>query len=135
MGALPDQLLEILIHRPDGADPEVLDQHIDHRRTDEGGQRGPEVDVLDPEVEQGQQHGHRLLLIPGDVEDDRQLVDVVEAEDLLELERDHGQAVGVVALPGVQYPRDAADVAERQLVVAVLGTAGGEDVIPRVSPP
>ena len=69
------------------------------------------MDVLLTQVQQGQQDDDGLLLVPSNVEDERQLVDVIEAEDFLELERDEGEAVGVVALAGIEDARDAADVA------------------------
>jgi hypothetical protein len=52
------------------------------------------------------------LLVPGDVVGDGQLVDVVEFKDFFELQRNYGQRIGVVALAGVEYARDAADVAQ-----------------------
>ena len=43
------------------------------------------------------------MLVPSDVEDERQLVDIIEAEDFLELERDEGETVGVVAEMNIRY--------------------------------
>ena len=88
---------------------------------------GPQVDVLHSQVQQGQQHDDRLLLIPGDIVDDGQVVDVLQPKDLLELEGNDGQRVGVVALAGIQHPGNTANVAQSQLVVLVLGAAGGQD--------
>ena len=85
------------------------------------------MDVFHAQVEQGQQDNHRLLLIPGDVIDDGQVIDVVQAEDLLELEGDDSQGVGVVALARVQHPGDAVDIAQLQLIILVLSASGGED--------
>ena len=51
-----------------------------------------------------EQFDGRLLLIPGNVADDRQVVDILQAEDLLQLEGDHRQRVGVVAPACVMSP-------------------------------
>jgi hypothetical protein len=56
--------LEVLFRSADGLDGEVVHQHLKHGRGDEGGQGGPQADILDAQEEQGQQDGHRLLLIP-----------------------------------------------------------------------
>ncbi len=67
------------------------------------------------------------MLVPRDVVEDGQVVDAVHLKYFGQLEGNQHQGVGVVALPGVQHAGDAADVAQGQLVVAVLGAAGGED--------
>ena len=85
------------------------------------------MDVLDAEVQQGQQDDDSLLLVPSNVEDERQLVDIIKTEDFLELERDQREAVGVVALASIEDARDAADVAEVHLDVLVLRAASRQD--------
>ena len=67
------------------------------------------------------------MLVPGDIEGNGQLVDVGEAKDLFQFQGDNRQGIGIVALPGVEHPRDAADIAEIQFIVAELGAAGGEN--------
>ena len=79
------------------------------------GRLGPEPDVLDAQVEQGQQDGHRLLLVPGQDHRQRQVVHPA-LEGVGQRHGDLDGRVGVVALADVQQPRDAADVAEVQLV-------------------
>ena len=111
----------------DAGDAEGICQHLGHVGGEKGRQGGAQVDVFHAQVEQGQQDNHRLLLIPGDVIDDGQVIDVVQAEDLLELEGDDSQGVGVVALARVQHPGDAVDIAQLQLIILVLGASGGED--------
>ena len=44
------------------------------------------MDILHSQIQQGQQYDDRLLLIPGNVVDNGQLVDVLQSEDLLELQ-------------------------------------------------
>ena len=78
-------------------------------------------------MQQRQQHDDGFLLIPRDVERQRQLVDIVETERLLQGHRDEREAVGVVALAGIEHAGNTADIAERQLDVLVLRTAGRED--------
>ncbi len=46
------------------------------------------MDVLHAKVKERQQDDDGLLLVPCDVEGERQLVDVVKAENLLELQCD-----------------------------------------------
>ncbi len=91
------------------------------------GSVGPRRIPFTPRIQQGQQNGHGLLFIPGDIEGNRQFIDVFQAEDFLEFQGDHGQRIGIVALTGIEHPGNAADIAESQLVVAVLGAAGGQD--------
>ena len=84
------------------------------------------MDVFDAEIEEGEEHDDGFLLIPSDVVGDGQLVDVFESEHFLEFEGDERERVAVVALSGVEHTGNAVDVAERELVVAELGAAGGE---------
>ena len=126
-GRSAEKAVQILLHSADAGDAEGICQHLGHVGGEKGRQGGAQVDVFHAQVEQGQQDNHRLLLIPGDVIDDGQVIDVVQAEDLLELEGDDSQGVGVVALARVQHPGDAVDVAQLQLVILVLGASGGED--------
>ena len=50
-------------------DGEILDQDIQHGGGNNCGQRWPEANVLDTQVQQRKQNGHCLLLVPG--QDDR----------------------------------------------------------------
>ena len=122
-----DHRLDVVLDRRDAADAKVLDENLGDIRGEESRQRRSEVDVLDAEVQQGQQDDDGLLLVPSDVEDKRQLVDVIKTEDFLELERDQREAVGVVALASIEDARDAADVAEVHLDVLVLRAASRQD--------
>ena len=87
---------------------------------EKGGQSGTQVDILHPLIQQGQQYDDRLLLIPGNVVDNGQLVDVLQSEDLLELQGNDRQRVGVVALTRIQHPGNAADVPQIQLLYLYL---------------
>ena len=58
------QLLQILLRCGDGSDAEVFHQVIEHIGREERRQCGTQADVLDAQVQQGQQDAHRLLLVP-----------------------------------------------------------------------
>lgn len=111
------KLLQVVFHRADAGDTEALHQHLGHIRTEKCRQRGAKMDLLYAKIQQGQQYDDRLLLIPGDIIDDRQVIDILQAEYFLELQRDDRQRVGIVALPRVQHPGDPPDVAQIQFVV------------------
>ena len=78
-----------------------------------------EPDVANAQVQQRQQNRHGLLLIPRQDQRKRQVVHAA-VERLGQRQGDLDGGVGVVALPDVQQPRNAADVAEIELVEAVL---------------
>ena len=123
-GALrPKEAGQVLLHGADAGDTKGVHQQLGHAGAEESGKGGAQVDVLHPQGEQGQEHNDRLLLIPSDVVDNGQVVEVRQTEDLLQLQGDEGQGVGIIALAGVQNPRNAANVAQVQLVVFVLGAA------------
>ena len=64
-----DHRLDVVLDRRDAADAEVLDENLGDIRGEESRQRRSEVDVLDAEVQQGQQDDDGLLLVPSDVSD------------------------------------------------------------------
>ena len=97
-----EEQLQILVHCGDAGDAEVFDQHIGHVRREEGRKRRSEVNILHSEGEQGEQDDDGLLLVPGNVERQRELIDVVEPEDLLQLERDQSQLYLYFAQPAVR---------------------------------
>ena len=57
--------------------------------------------VLHPQVQQGQKHYNGFLLIPGDIVDNGQLIDILQAKGFLQLQGNQGQRIGVVALIGI----------------------------------
>ena len=85
------------------------------------------MDVLDTQVKQGQQDDDRLLLVPGNIVNNRQIVDIIQVEDLFELEGDHRQGIGIVALPCIQHSWNPPDIAQIQLIILILCTSGRED--------
>ena len=85
------------------------------------------MDVLHAEVEQGKENDDGLLLVPRDIVGNRKIVDVIQAEHLFELQRDQCKRVGIVALAGIEYARDAADIAEILLDILILRTACRKD--------
>ena len=125
-GVVAEKQLHVILNRSNAGDSEVLHENLGHIGAEEGGQSGAQVDVLDAQIQQGQQT-MTAFVVPGDVVDNGQVVDVVQAENFLELQGDNRQGVGVVALTGVQHAGNAADVAQRKLVIFILGAAGGED--------
>ena len=82
------------------------------------------MNVLYAQMQQCQQDDDRFLLIPRNVVDNGQFVDVLQSEHLLQLERDDRQRVAVVALSGIEHTRNASDVSQIQLVVFVFGASG-----------
>ena len=72
---------------------EVLDKHLDHIGGEESWQGRSEADAFHAQGQQGEKYRGRFLLVPGDIERDRELVDVIKTEDLLELESDDGERV------------------------------------------
>ena len=103
--------LEVGVGGGDGGETELLDEDVEDRRGDEGGEGGPDADVLDAEGEERQQDADGLLLVPGEHQRERQVVDAA-IEDLGEGDGDLDGGVGVVALAHVEQARDPADVAE-----------------------
>ena len=93
---------DVFLHSGDGLDAEVFHQDIGHVGGKEPGKGRPEADSLDSEGKQGKKDRHGFLLIPGDVERERQFVDVVETENFFELECDDGERIAVVALAGIE---------------------------------
>ena len=85
------------------------------------------MDVLHTERQQGQEYDDCLLLIPGNVVGDRELVDIGKPEDFLQLQGNQSKGVGVVALPCVENPGNTVDVTEIQLIILVLSAAGRQD--------
>ena len=72
----------------DASDAEILHKDLCDIRGKERGERGAEVDILHAEVEQSEENDDGLLLVPRDVVGNRQIVDVIQAEHLFELQRD-----------------------------------------------
>ena len=62
------------------------------------------MDIFYPQGQQGQQYDHGFLLIPGNIVDNRQIIDIFQSEDFFQLQGDHCQRVAVIALSGIQYP-------------------------------
>ncbi len=77
-------------------------------------------------MEKREQDHHCLLLVPGEDHGQGQVVDTA-VESARQRHRDLDGRVGVVALAHVKQPGDAADVAELQLVEAVLAAGKRQD--------
>ncbi len=121
--SLLDLHLEILLWRGVWSDLELFNQHWQHRRRDKRGQDGSQMDIVNVQMQQRQQHGHRLLLKPRHGIRDRQVVQSAP-KHLGEGSRDLNRGKGVVTLAHVKHPRQPSvcDGAEILAVEAVLGT-------------
>lgn len=102
--------LQILFRGGGGVNGEVLNQVRRHVGGQEGGQRGAEVDIFDTQMQQGQQDAHCLLLVPGQHQGQRQVIDAA-SEGLRQSNRHLDGAVGIVALTHVHDPGQAAEAA------------------------
>ena len=74
---------DVRLRSRDGADAEGIHECLEDVGADKSRQRRAKADILHTELQQGQEDGHGFLLVPGNIVDDRQIVDIVEAEDLL----------------------------------------------------
>jgi hypothetical protein len=83
------------------------------------------MNILYTKCQQSQENQNGFLLIPGDVVDDWQIIDIIEFKYFFEFKRDHSKAVGVIALSGIKDSWDAADIAKIKFVISVLRAAGG----------
>ena len=124
---LIEEQRQVLVCRADAGNAEFFHQHLRHVRGQKAGERWSQMDVLDSKVQKREEDDDGLLLIPADVIRDGQLVHVVKAENLLELQRDKSEGIRVVALARVENAGYAADIAERELIVAVFRAARRED--------
>ena len=80
--ASPDQDLQVFVHGGDARNAEVVYQNLRHIRGQEGRKCRSQMDVFNSEVEESQKHDDRLLLVPGNVEGKREIVDVIQSKDL-----------------------------------------------------
>ena len=119
--------LHVVLRRRDGADAEAAREHLHDVGREKRRQRRPDAEIAEAERDERQHDRDGLLLVPRDIERERQAVDVVEPERVLERERDDRQRIAVVALPGVEDARNAVDIALHLLDVAVLCATRGED--------
>ena len=101
-GVLAEEQLHIVLDCADACNAKVLNENLCHIGAEERRQSGTEVDILDTQVQQSQQYDNSLLLIPCDVVNNGQVVDVVQAEDLLQLQGNDRQGC-------LLYTSDAAD--------------------------
>ena len=74
---------DVFFYGADRLDVKVLNEHFGHSRRQESGQRRTKTNAFDAKIQQSQQYGYGLLLVPSDIIRDRQVVDVIETEDLL----------------------------------------------------
>ena len=70
------------------------------------------MDILDSERQQRQQHQYSFLFIPGNIVNDRKLINIIQTEQLLQFQRDDGNGIRVVTLSGIQYTWNTVNIAE-----------------------
>ena len=63
--------------------------------------RGAETEIFKSQMQQGKQYCHGLLLIPRNIERDRQIIDIFYSENFFEFQCDHSKGVAIVALSGI----------------------------------
>ena len=85
------------------------------------------MNVFNAEVKQRQQYDNSLLFIPRYVIAQRKLIDALQAKSLLERHRYQYERIAIVALSCVQYARNPIDIAQLELIVAVLRTPRGQN--------
>ena len=61
------------------------------------------MDVLYAQMQQGKKYDDSLLLVPGNIEEDRKFIDVAGSKNLLQLQCHNRPGIRVVALTGIQY--------------------------------
>ena len=81
---LINKSLDILLDSSNGSETKRLLKHLEYTLRNEGGQGGTDVDILYAERQERQQYNNSLLLVPRDVEEDGQIVDIVELEYLFQ---------------------------------------------------
>ena len=121
-----EDLLHVIVDVGGRTDAELLDKDIQYVGRDESRQCRSEVDVLDTERQQGQQDADRFLLIPGEDQGQRQVVDGA-VESASQGDGDLDRRVGVVALAHVHDARERTDLAEVQVVETELAAGQGQD--------
>ena len=70
------------------------------------------MDILDSERQQRQQYQYSFLFIPGNIVNDRKLINIIQTEQLLQFQRDDGNGIRVVTLSGIQYTWNTVNIAE-----------------------
>jgi len=92
-----------------------------HRLLDESRHTRPKTHVLDAKMQQSQENGHRLLLIPGENEGKREAIDI-GVQCLSQSESNLNGRIGVVTLANVKKAWNAINHAKLEFVEAVLAT-------------
>ena len=85
------------------------------------------MNVLYAQGKEGKKDDDRLLFIPGNIINNGEFIHIVKVENFLQLQGNEGQTVGIIALPRIQHPGNAADGSQIQLVIFILGTAGSQN--------
>ena len=86
MLSVVDERRDVLVHGGDRGDVELLLKDFQNVGCEESGQRGASVDIAYTEREKGQEYDDGLLFVPGDVVDDRQVVDAFDIQRVFQRE-------------------------------------------------
>ena len=89
---------QVSIYISDSGNTKVFDQDIGNIWRQEGRQSRAEMNIFNAQGKQCQKNDNGLLFIPGDIVNNRQLVDIIQAKNFFQLECDQRQRIGVVAL-------------------------------------
>ena len=106
--ALSQNLLQILLRRADRMDIIILYQEVQYIRRYEGRKRRPQVNIFNAQMQQGQQDADGFLLVPGEHQGQRQVIDAA-VKGFGQGYGYHDGAVSVVALSHIHNPGQAAD--------------------------
>lgn len=126
-GLFSEKQFHIFFHAANSCNTKIVNQNFGYIWRKEGRKCWSKVNIFYPEGKQRQENDHGFLLIPGNVVDDRKLIDILKAKNFLKFHGDHCKGIGIVALACIQNSWDAVDISQIQFIVAVFCTACGED--------
>ena len=124
LNSIIDKSSDVILYRRDSADVELLLEHLEDVGSEECRKRRSRMDALNSKIKKGEKDDDRFLLIPRDIEYERQIIDALELESILKGHRYAYERVGVVALACIKYTGHSLYIAEGELVVAVLRASG-----------
>lgn len=122
-----EKQLHIFFYTVNSRNAKIVNQNFGYIWRKEGWQCWSQVDVFYPKGKERQENDHGFLFIPGNVVDDRKLIDIFKAKNFLKFHGDHCKRVGIVALASIQNARNSVDISKVQFVVAVFCAACGKD--------
>ena len=118
---LLQQLLQILLRSRDWCNPEILHKVLQHIGRNKCRQGRAKANVLDAQIQQGQQDAHRLLLIPGKHHGQRQIIHAA-AECIGKRNGNLNRTVSIIALPNIHQTGQTANGAKIKVIETVFAT-------------